>query len=525
MSRCFTRPANAAGLLLIAVAVVLYGLAYHRDPAVPVQAAFDSGWWSNTDQGRYYRAALAWARGDLRPSQHWYLPLYPLLGAAFVWLSPAQPFLWPDLGSFIATGLLTMALARRLAPDFRLAPLWGAAAFCLADASFHTQDISARYAIKSWIEPWTTTPVAPLMLGLLLATLRLRDAPGPARAALCGAIWGLVLMARPTEAMWSSLPAIGLCAVAVLRAPQPRRARARIVACGIGAALTLAALTLELHLAIWGWSWGDYLRESLGTGFEPRLLALRWNMLVLDSRPLHQRVHGLAAVFVWVLPGFAGLIACALAARGQRTAHLVVAGSVMLHWAVYLCYRDLHPEGLWWFGNYHYFKWTQPLLCVYAGLLVLRLARRRERRAALAAIAVVLLSCCWQSRLVRDPQAPVVRVAGPRRLVIPGGLTDPREVLVIPARGDAMAIYLGPQHLDQHGRDWSSNGDVKAWKLSDGMVLEVLRSLPPSDAVVELAPGITLTQGAQPGFARMRLVFGLPCAILPWRASCRPVLP
>ncbi|MBB3173538.1 hypothetical protein FHR90_001361 [Endobacter medicaginis] len=519
------RLAIALGVLLIALAAQCYLIAYSHYFPVPTRASFDDGWWRWTDQGRYWREALAWAAGDLRPSEHWYLPLYSLIGAAMVPFDRVDPFRLPDLVCYVASGLLVMALARRLAPELKFAALWGAIAFCVADGTTHLRHIDGQFALKSWIEPWTTTPTAPLLLGLLLAALRLRERPGAGRAAVCGLLWGLILITRPTEAVWSSLPAIVFCAIAVLWARRPVRTRLGFAAAGIAPAAVLAAIGLGLHLMVWGWSWGQYFLESLGTGFEPRLLALRWNWLVLDARPIHERYHGLAVVFPWVLPGFAGMIAGLLAPRGNRPAHVLVAAAVMVHWAVYLCYRDLHAEGLWRFGNYHYFKWTQPLLCFYALLLVLRLARRGERLAGAGSIALVLLACCWQSRLERDPHAATVRVLGPGELAIPGGMTDPTQVLVVPARGDAMTMYVGPELLEQHGRVWAYNGDVKAWPLPGGMVLSVLRRLPAGDAVIRLAPGIEVAPDSPPYLARMRLSFGLPCAVLPKRASCRPALP
>eukprot|EP01035_Chromulina_nebulosa_P034043 gene34043-45631_t len=84
-------------------AAVIYLLAHRLSPLRPLTAEATAGWWSWSDQFRYLRAATAWAGGDLDPAQHWYWPGYPLLAAPFVGLTPAQPFLIPDLLCLLAS--------------------------------------------------------------------------------------------------------------------------------------------------------------------------------------------------------------------------------------------------------------------------------------------------------------------------------------------------------------------------------------------------------------------------------------
>ena len=86
--------------LVATAAVYIWAHAVHG--LGPRSSVPPDGWWHWSDQGRYVRAALAWASGDLDPARHWYLPGYPLLGAAFAWLTPAQPFYLPDLAGLVA---------------------------------------------------------------------------------------------------------------------------------------------------------------------------------------------------------------------------------------------------------------------------------------------------------------------------------------------------------------------------------------------------------------------------------------
>ena len=122
------RAPHAAGGWAVWAVIVATAAAYVWAHAVhglgPRSSVPPDGWWHWTDQGRYVRAALAWASGDLDPARHWYLPGYPLLGAAFARLTPAQPFYLPDLAGSVAAAWLFSRLAARLmqGPDSPTAP-------------------------------------------------------------------------------------------------------------------------------------------------------------------------------------------------------------------------------------------------------------------------------------------------------------------------------------------------------------------------------------------------------------------
>ncbi len=503
-----------ACILLFAAVVFLRKHSFF--PPLPHSASFDSGWWAWTDQGRYYRAARAWAAGDLRASQHWYLPGYPLLGALFVPLMPVEPFLVPDLACFLATGWLTASLAARLAAGLPYARLLGALAF-LATC------VLSRDALVSWIEPWTSTPLAPIVLGTLLAALRFGDRPTPARAFACGLLWGTIVMVRPTEAAAAGPPAALFCLVTLLRSGLPARRTWAIAAAGIAGPLPPLLATAAIHLTLYGWALGQYLAESLGTGFEWRLLPYRWVTLVIAPWPAHASGNGLALVFRWVLPGFAGLLACALADRPRRSAHLLVGTAVLLHWALYLSYRDLHPEGLWRYGNFHYFKWTEPVLGLYTVLLLRMALARRTRLGAAAGLCVVVFACLWRAELKLLPQPQQdARAAGPHTIVVPSGLTGVAELVVAAASGDFGAIYMGPQLLTVGPQYYFYNGDVKAYPVAGGMVIAPLRPLLPGAVRIALAPGVTLNPAYPPLLARRHLVFGLPCPLERHAAACQP---
>ena len=498
--------AGAAGFLL----------AHHIYPLTPKSASFDSGWWVWTDQSRYYRAARAWAAGDLRASQHWYLPGYPLLGALFVAVMPAEPFLVPDLVCLVLTGALMAALAGRLAAGLPYARLLGAVAFLVTC-------ILSRDGLKSWIEPWTSTPLAVVVLGTLLAALRFGDRPGVGRGFACGLLWGAIVMVRPTEAVAAGVPAALFCLATLLRSGlAPGRATGVALAGVAGALLPLLA-TLGIHLTLFGWALGHYLAESLGTGFEWRLLPLRWVTLVVAPWPLHAGGNGIGVQFRWVLPGFAGLLTCMFADRGRRGPHWLVGVAVMLHWMLYLTYRDLHPEGLWKYGNYHYFKWTEPVLALYAVLLLRLAVLRRTRLAAAGGVCVVAFTCLWRAELTPLPAGEQdAREEGAHVIVLPSGLTQVSDAVFAAATGSFEGIYIGPDIVTVGGRRIFYNGDIKAYPVAGGMVVAPLRPFAPGAVRIETAPEVTLDPGVPPILVRRHLVFGLPCPLQKHAAACQP---
>lgn len=106
------------------------------------------GWWSWWDQSAYIQATLAWANGVLDPAYHWFLPGYALLGAPFVRITPAEPFLLPDLACLLGSLWLFAGLAARLMGEFRHGRAVGAAVFVATavwSSSRSGRDGSARF--------------------------------------------------------------------------------------------------------------------------------------------------------------------------------------------------------------------------------------------------------------------------------------------------------------------------------------------------------------------------------------------
>ena len=494
----------AATASLAAVAAALFD--YAADPRRPAAATLDSGWWAFSDQGRYLTSALAWAAGRLDPAEHWYLPGYPLLAAPFIRLTPANPFLLPDLALLAATVWLTAALAGWLAPAWRGARIAGAAAALGA--------VLPPLALDVWVTPWTSTPEAALTLGCLLATLHSAARPGSARPSfIVGLCAGAVAAFRPADAILLALVAGAASAWALWRAwPGWQAAVRSLAASALGAGIA-ALPALAGYLAINGWQMNGYLTLSAAIGFEWRLLPLRWVTIMLDPRPLFPDGRGLVAAFPWVAAGLAGIVACLLRppAGAARFAHALVAGAACAHIALYLCYRDLHPQGLWRFYNYHYFKWPLVLLALYA-VLLLRLVRERRWAAVLAGACSLAILLPWRAELQPVPHPGMTAQTG-AVLHLPTLALGVRDVIIVPAHGSFQAIYSGQQNMyvgAQEEKWYSSTADMKVTPRPGGLMIAALRPLQPGPVTIRFGPGITLGDGA-PALARQVLVYGAPC--------------
>jgi hypothetical protein len=477
------------------------------------------GWWGWADQGRYVDAALAWSHGVLDPAHHWYLPGYPLLGALFTRLTPVQPFVIPDLLCLLASLVLFSLLARRLAPTLPYAGAIGAVVFVLCAA------VQPRSATV-WAIPWTSTPEVPLILAALLAGADFMTRPRPLTAFLAALTAVAIIGFRPADAACVTI-VVGLAMLSALGSARPGW---REVARYAGAALTGAAIPVVVfgaaHVAVHGWTPGGYVVQSGRIGFDWRLLPLRWVTVMIDPRPLFPIGQGLAQRFWWIMPGMAGMLACLIAPGVRvRRLHLCVAALVAAELAMILSYRDLHPAGLWKYENHHYFKWMVPLFGFYGVLLLRALTTPRLMLSAGMSVAVVFAGLfMWRVDLTDYRPLPVTHEGGVVRISLPAGWPRVREAIVAPLSGSWRDIYFGRHALETDGRSYEGDSDFKATPRDGDTLIQPLRPMGTAPAVLTLAPGIRIEDGAgAPMMARQRLTWGLPC----WFGlnHCRVTLP
>ncbi len=525
------------GLLLL---VLGYLTTDQHLPTRPHGLVPTEGWWAWYDQGKTLQAMLGWHAHAPDAVNQWYQPLYPLAGALGMDLTPSQPFLLPDLLGLLASFLLFVPLAATLGAG-RLVTV----------AVFLAITLGEPTIIQSWVIPWNTSLTTPLLLLGLLAAVKI-GLGSRHRAIWAGGLGvaiGLIPALRPTDVL-VLVPASGLAGLAIIADRSSWRQTGFITgaaAAGLGVGLLVS---LILYVPIFGLRASPYMVLSGRTGFDWHLLPLHWITLVVGPRPLFPGQKGLIEVFWWLVPCFVGVAAivlrrlCPDVAPRRRLVHLMVLGGIVPYWCLYLSYRDLHPVGLWSYHNFHYFVWSLPLLGLYGIFLVrfcvagIRIAWRGERRRAVRSVAPVIvgtlvvgLSLCWRPQLGAWPQigsaAPVEMKND--EILIPGGLSNIRDALLVSALDPRGRIYFGDHSLLEGGKTFGHFTDFRAFPIPGGMMVLPVRVLPHADGILRFDPAVRLDPTVPPALLRQDMVFGLPCwvprAIRPTACAVESPLP
>ncbi len=501
---------DIAGLLtLMAIAALQFLLAYRRHPQHP-HIGGDIGWWGWFDQERYWSATLAWSRLDLDPAQHFYLPGYSMLGAPFVGLASVHAFAFVNLTCLLASLLLFTAIAGRLGRQIPHARLLGALVFTSVTCF-------SPLVLDSWVVPWTTSGATPLTYACLLAAIRFIETPRRAVFAFwAGLAAGAVAAFRPTDV----IPLMAACAscmgLASFRRTPGSRAFFTALVCGsAGAGFALASVA-TVYVLVNGLHQNAYLAGSSMIGFEWRMIPMRWVTLFLDPRPLFSDGQGMIEVFPWMAAGFAGAAALLLtpSARRDQIAHATVILAMTLHIFLYLAYRDLHPDGLFRFRNYHYFKWIMPFVALYGILFLHSVIFAYGRRLVLVSTAVLFLGIAlpWRAELiVLDKATPSNVNADGKTAAFPAGFAALSSALLIPAVGEWGDIYFGPHRLAIGGREFGYYGDFRAFPRPGGLMLITLRELPRGQAQFTVRSTVTLDATTPVVHATQVLTLGFPC--------------
>jgi hypothetical protein len=474
-------------------------------------------WFSGEDQGHYLAAARAWSVGNLDPTAHYYLPGYALLAAGFARILSPQPFMLVDFACIIATFGLFVAICRRLAPDSPYAALLACLAFLIAT-------LSVQQALIVWVVPWTTTPAAPLTLWTVLSALHFATRPAARPAFLAAFVAALIAWFRPADsaAVLGCLGMFMLWVVLNRRLALPEVTRYAVVA--MCAVVLVVAPLVAMHEWIFGPAIDPYLTRSANTGFEWRLIPIRWVTIVLDPRPLFPDGPGLIAVFPWIVPGIAGLLFSLL--RKPREAHALVAGAIAVSWLLYLSYRDLQVPALWVDSNYHYFKWTQPFLAFYALLWLRGLLRRSSCAVAiLSAATVIAVLLPWRASLdiYHTSRTPIARASDGRAiLTLPAGLARIDDAALL-TTGVAWDYFNGGDFdLEIAGHRYSGVMALGYYSRSPGLMILPVRPLPPGPATVIIDRQLALGQQETLSLAHQRISYALPCLFAWWTPACLP---
>ncbi len=491
----------------LAAAAGLFLLAYWRHPERPHIGRL--GWWGFWDQGRYLEATQALARLDLSAAKQSYEPGYAVIAAPFTAVYPADPFLVPNLlALLLACWLFGLISERLLGPSGWSRPL--------GMALFVATTVGDPRTAATWVMPWTTTPVVPLLLAAPLAAAavveRLRPWACCAAAFCCCAI----LAFRPGDAVIAALPCSIAVLIALVRHRRDRRGVALTVAGGAAGAAAALLPAMLAHWAVWGVAASPYMQLSNSIGFDLGLLPLRWVLIVVGPEPMTAG-RGLAAAFPWVVSGVAGALTClVLPRRTGRALHVVLIATAAGTLTLFLSYRDLHPAGLWRFQTLHYFKWLIPLAALYSFILIRRLWLGPRRTVlALTALAAAVGLFNWRPVLRPVSAGAPALVKARQDLTLPDGLPRLDDAILVAAETDWASIYETSFAGWAGNRQYVLNSDFKAYPRPGGFLLVPLRAIN-GPITFHFSTGVRLDPDVAPITVRQQMLFQPPC----WLAGC-----
>ncbi|HET8706717.1 MAG TPA: hypothetical protein VFM46_10490 [Pseudomonadales bacterium] len=345
---------NRQALLLLAL-LIAYVTTYFVYPLTPGNnPKYPAGWFGWFDQGQYLKEALAIAQLKFTPGNYFYPPLYPALGAIFVKWLPTHPFLLVNIAGFLIFAHFFIDLARRFVG-------WPCAVIF-----FLLSLLPARHMVALWIEPWTTTLVAPIFAYLFWELWRIitsRELPSIPRAALMGGLGGAIFATRPADAVVISPVFIMiLWQFYLIGSHQSAEARRNTIfraASLCAAGLFFVGCNLAFNQLVYGNLLGSYFEVSTSrNGFQLLDFPEKAVSIFLDGETLYgPEGDAILAKMRWLALMFPGVIYAIFAGPALFRLILTVMAVQLL---IYLPYSDLLPSGIWKYHNIHYFKWMFP---------------------------------------------------------------------------------------------------------------------------------------------------------------------
>ncbi|TFZ05169.1 hypothetical protein EZ313_00350 [Ramlibacter henchirensis] len=375
-------------LILLALAIAFY-LAYSGHAAAPgADRPHPEGWFGWADQGEYLKAAKAFARMEFGPQV--YLPGYSLTAVPFVWAGLEDPFALVNVACFLLFFWFFLEFGKSYVGWLPSLLVVGASLFWVPEL------------MQLWVEPWTTSLVAPLYAWLFLQWERSRKDGGPAgrgRVVAMGLVGGAVLCTRPPEAVILVPYFVAFLALQLVTGSRTGNLPAAVRNCVllVIAGLLGVAFFLGSNLVMHGNVLGYYVQQpTTSNGFNAMDLAEKLVSLFLDAGALY--LSGEDAILrrlPWLALGVPAFFYVLW--YGPSTLRILVV-TILLQLAIYACFVDLLPTGVWMYHNIHYFKWMIPfigLIALAALFDVVRSSTPRRRRVAylgFCAVAWALLS-------------------------------------------------------------------------------------------------------------------------------------
>lgn len=423
-----------AGFLLL-----IYLLVYWNHPAVPSAASV--GWWQWFDQGFYLSAAKDLALLNFDRAQHFNFPGYPFLGAFFYRLMPLHPFLLVNLLSFLIVFWTFVAFAK----DY--------VSRSLAIGLFLASVLLNPTIFGHYIKPWTTTPVA-ACFGLMIWIVGKKDRKWLHFLAFSFCA-GLIFSLRPGDVVMTfPLYAALFWKEFGLRRRQPISTWIPVFLLLLAGGLIGISISIGLNLRIFGAASGSYLDAVANNGIYFADFPQKFVSIFLDSKPIFGLESGaLLRNNPWIIVGFLGIV---LAWMRRDMLLICISLSFFIQLFIYLSYSDLLPNGMWRFGNLHYFKWTFPFYALYAALACLELRTKEGRRRLLIPGVVVLLICSLSFRSAEFPFASTRYTIENEQAVFHAKDLGKKTIMAIDfpqGRGEFDDLFFGKHEVEVDGRN------------------------------------------------------------------------
>ena len=379
--------------LTLAAVALIYCVAYLGILFLPGNSESPLGWWGGWDQSWYLKSAAGLASGNLDPSQHWYPLGYPLLAMPFFRLMPNHAFFVVNLAAFVAMAGLMMWLGRQLRVGLRGGAL-----------SFLIGVLLPGFLLQLYVEPWSTTPVATIYIGVFVLYLAIIDrGVTVGRLALLAGLVTAVAAIRPVDVL-PLLPVVLHVLLQVARLLTSGSSGKRTAWRAIGAAglvtCLLCAAYLVLHWSIYGFEPSPYMKIVRQIGLQPSIIPFRYFMNFVDPRPFFGTDAGILERYPLVMVGLWSLIFVTLFVRRL----LAIATAIWMALALYLAYPDFPPTALWHYHQLHYWKWLFPVLALLSLVAVQEIAHdwqwHRGLLAAMIALPFVVITLQADARPV-----------------------------------------------------------------------------------------------------------------------------
>jgi len=379
-------------VIIVLLLAVLYTWEYVQHPLNPGWAPVTerTGWWSWSDQYKYYLATESLAAVKVTRETYHYPLGYSLLGVPFLRWLPGHPFFVPDLLLVLASAACWWRLARRWLP---------ATVTLVSGALFIV--MHGELLRLTMIVPWNTLAT---QLALLAGMVVLLTIPGR------GAVWRLAGLAA---AAWLVRPIDAVCFApmlvwAVWRLPAWRDRQVSAVG-GIAIIGAAIALVGGLNLAVFGTWRSPYETASLnGIGFFAYPLSQKLYWTLVDARPFFGETD---TALLWRYPWlFLVIPAAAFWIKRERMNGAVVLSVIAMNGLLYLGYNDFFPSSLYRFSLIHYLSWSfLPLL---AGVVAVAWAGWRIRVVWLGWVGTIVLLVAATGLQLEERELPTTVTPG-----------------------------------------------------------------------------------------------------------------